>query len=620
MVAGEAGAGIISRSLRGGSFDPVVPGVKTTAVFGFADIRNFTTCCEVFREETMMFTNSVSNVVHRIVHDCGGAVNKNIGDAFLSVWKPSAGFFGAPDAPTQALLDQAAAMMDGDQPSSEGSFTGDSPAVSGGPDGKAGPAGGSAAASRLDTPDDHPRTSAWSQRIALGLGGIAQGIGDVSFDVAKMHSAREGVAAKEQGPWRPTVADAALQAAIDTMYSLAQNKEVQDYALRDGVQERMPGYRVRLGYGLHYGWAIEGAIGTAYKIDASYLSPHVNMAARLEEATKQFGVPILMSGPFVCLLSPPSQHPLTAYIRPVDVVRVKGSAVPIALFTFDFFDAIADGMLPWISPAEATFLTQKGPPSPSFMPTLAAFVGDQGKRRFTFGPQPLRRKTLVDFGKEVVRARAASMDAAGVGVEQVSTTGPSSTVSPPAQSPVALAKSLPASSGKSGEEAGEATVLHPTGGSPFRTVWMAALRWYVEGAWEASARALLICKAMRPADGPTRVLLSYMHRHGVRYHMHEDGNAQPVPVPDSQAGAEAHGAQEAPSAAGAPAPGADWETMPGSSSTVHLEPLLADLPEHVSSTILRSPHWEALAEKYRAWVPGLHCPGDWEGHRGLMEK
>lgn len=35
------------------------------------------------------------------------------------------------------------------------------------------------------------------------------------------------------------------------------------------------------------GWAIEGAIGSEFKIDASYLSPHVNMASRLEAATKQ---------------------------------------------------------------------------------------------------------------------------------------------------------------------------------------------------------------------------------------------------------------------------------------------------------------------------------------------
>jgi hypothetical protein len=51
-----------------------------------------------------------------------------------------------------------------------------------------------------------------------------------------------------------------------------------------------------MGFGLHIGnlkknkiyigWAIEGAIGSEYKIDASYLSPNVNISARLEAASK----------------------------------------------------------------------------------------------------------------------------------------------------------------------------------------------------------------------------------------------------------------------------------------------------------------------------------------------
>ena len=50
-----------------------------------------------------------------------------------------------------------------------------------------------------------------------------------------------------------------------------------------------------MGFGLHFGWGIEGAIGKSnkffvfliffkgseFKIDASYLSPNVNMAERL---------------------------------------------------------------------------------------------------------------------------------------------------------------------------------------------------------------------------------------------------------------------------------------------------------------------------------------------------
>ena len=34
--------------------------------------------------------------------------------------------------------------------------------------------------------------------------------------------------------------------------------------------------------------AIEGALGSFYKIDASYLSPNVNMSNKLEELTKTY--------------------------------------------------------------------------------------------------------------------------------------------------------------------------------------------------------------------------------------------------------------------------------------------------------------------------------------------
>lgn len=61
-----------------------------------------------------------------------------------------------------------------------------------------------------------------------------------------------------------------------------------------GLNRRMPNYSVKMGYGLHFGFGIEGSIGSVYKIDASYLSPNVNMASRLEAATKQFGVPLLI--------------------------------------------------------------------------------------------------------------------------------------------------------------------------------------------------------------------------------------------------------------------------------------------------------------------------------------
>jgi class 3 adenylate cyclase len=58
-----------------------------------------------------------------------------------------------------------------------------------------------------------------------------------------------------------------------------------------------------MGFGLHQGWAIEGTIGSYFKIDASYLSPNVNMSSRLEAATKAYDVKILISEPMYDLLT-----------------------------------------------------------------------------------------------------------------------------------------------------------------------------------------------------------------------------------------------------------------------------------------------------------------------------
>lgn len=73
---------------------------------------------------------------------------------------------------------------------------------------------------------------------------------------------------------------------IKIMAKIRRSRKLVKYSEHRGLNARMPNYSVKLGYGLHVGWAIEGAIGSFYKIDASYLSPNVNMASRLEAATK----------------------------------------------------------------------------------------------------------------------------------------------------------------------------------------------------------------------------------------------------------------------------------------------------------------------------------------------
>ena len=71
--------------------------------------------------------------------------------------------------------------------------------------------------------------------------------------------------------------------------------KLNKYRNHQGLQDRFKGnYSVKLGFGLHCGWSIEGAIGSTFKIDASYLSPHVNMSSKLEEKTKEYGANLII--------------------------------------------------------------------------------------------------------------------------------------------------------------------------------------------------------------------------------------------------------------------------------------------------------------------------------------
>ena len=118
------------------------------------------------------------------------------------------------------------------------------------------------------------------------------------------------------------MADLAVYSFMKIIADLTKAHQLKKYAHHEGLKERIKNFTgVKMGFGLHVGWAIEGAIGSKFKIDASYLSPNVNMASRLEAATKQFGVLTLFSGPIVDLMTPPNKK----YLRRIDRVTVKGS-------------------------------------------------------------------------------------------------------------------------------------------------------------------------------------------------------------------------------------------------------------------------------------------------------
>ena len=249
---GEAGGEIIKENLSSGSeLNPLIKGKKKTAIFGFCDIRNFSLINEALEETTILFVNRIADIVHTSVEKFGGAANKNIGDAFLMVWKFK------------------------------------NPQIS------------------------ESNVKAEKLKPAMGL--------DNLFEL------------DPNSPVICNTADMTVLGFLSVIKRINKDPIILEYNNDTKILEKIKNFKVNMGFGLHMGWAIEGAIGSSYKIDASYLSPNVNISARLEAATRQYGVSILLSGALYNQLSITMKNKC----RLIDIVKLKGSNMPIKLYTID---------------------------------------------------------------------------------------------------------------------------------------------------------------------------------------------------------------------------------------------------------------------------------------------
>ncbi len=78
----------------------------------------------------------------------------------------------------------------------------------------------------------------------------------------------------------------AILSFLEIIIAIRKSETLNAYSKNKKLLAKKPDFKVEMGFGLNLGWAIEGAIGSQYKIDASYLSPNVNLASRLQAATK----------------------------------------------------------------------------------------------------------------------------------------------------------------------------------------------------------------------------------------------------------------------------------------------------------------------------------------------
>lgn len=257
---GQAGCKIVSGFVLDSNrdIDQLIPGEKTYAIFGFCDIKGFADVTEVLIEDIMLFVNTIASIVHQNVDEFAGATNKNIGEAFLMVWKLM-------DDGYKYFIDEGYRKAIMEKPEKE--------------------------------------QSELLSRIVM------------------------------EDRFNRQLAEFAVLGFTKVLMEVNTNVEILKFAELPLIKTKMPGFEVKMSFGLHIGWAIEGAIGSSYKIDASYLSPNVNLASRVQYACKQFNLSLLYSGNLFELFTNPS---LTLNARHIDTVNLKGSKLPIKLYTFDF--------------------------------------------------------------------------------------------------------------------------------------------------------------------------------------------------------------------------------------------------------------------------------------------
>ena len=103
-------------------------------------------------------------------------------------------------------------------------------------------------------------------------------------------------------------ADRALLSVVKISIALCHDQFILE-SLTEEPQKRLlakiakrKGPVVQMGFGLHAGTAVQGAIGSQRKLDATYVGEHVEMAEYLESSTKKYGLKMLMSDSFHQLL------------------------------------------------------------------------------------------------------------------------------------------------------------------------------------------------------------------------------------------------------------------------------------------------------------------------------
>jgi adenylate cyclase len=119
-------------------------------------------------------------------------------------------------------------------------------------------------------------------------------------------------------------ADNAVKAGISMLQRLTKYN----------IYRKKNGYPlIKIGIGINTGSMILGTVGGKNRMDGTVISDAVNLASRLEGATKNYGVSLLISQQTLANLNNPTDY----CIRFIEQIKVKGKSKAVAIF--EVFDA-----------------------------------------------------------------------------------------------------------------------------------------------------------------------------------------------------------------------------------------------------------------------------------------
>jgi len=126
--------------------------------------------------------------------------------------------------------------------------------------------------------------------------------------------------------------DMAILACIKISAEVRKSTQLQRYCNCNHLTNKgSTEFTVEVGLGVHTGWAVEGAVGSPFKIDASYVSPNVKIADYLHNAASLYETSIIISDVVIASCSPE----MAALCRVIDQVSMKSLRRPMRIHTID---------------------------------------------------------------------------------------------------------------------------------------------------------------------------------------------------------------------------------------------------------------------------------------------